>query len=99
MSWRDQTAPNSSKVWKAKMDAKDSRGLSRFDKALDNKKGLYGLLETKGKEPCGNAKPVRKESKEVDTDCSARTGRGIRKMLSRPLGKEDVRQQLLEKIF
>lgn len=69
MSWRDQTAPDSSKVWKAKTDAKDSRGLSRFDKALDNKKGLYGLLETKGKEPCGNAKPVRKESKEVDTDC------------------------------
>lgn len=69
MSWRDQTAPDSSKVWKAKTDAKDSRGLSRFDKALDNKKGLYGLLETKGKEPCGNAKPVRKENKEVDTDC------------------------------
>lgn len=69
MSWREQTAPDSSKAWKAKKDAKDSRGLSRFDKALGNKKGLYGLLETKGKEPCGNAKPVRKESKEVDKDC------------------------------
>lgn len=47
MSWRDQTAPDSSKVWKAEKDAKDSRGLSRSDKALGDKKGLHGLLGTK----------------------------------------------------
>lgn len=69
MSWRDQTALDSSKVWKAKKDAKDSRGLSRSDKALGNTKGLYGLLGAKGKEPYGDAKPVGKESKEVDRDC------------------------------
>lgn len=68
MSQRDQTAPDSSKVWKTEKDAKDSRGLSRSDKALGNKKGLYGLLGTKGKEPYGDAKLVRKESKEVDRD-------------------------------
>ena len=50
MSWRDQTAPDSSKVWEAKKDAKDSRGLSRSDKALGNSKGLSGLLGTKGRE-------------------------------------------------
>lgn len=69
MSWRGQTEPDSSKVWKAEKDAKDSRGLSRSDKALGNIKGLYGLLRTKGKESYGDAKPVRKERKEGDRDC------------------------------
>lgn len=69
MSRRDQTASDSSKVWKAEKDAKDSRGLSRSDKALGNRKGLYGLLGTKGKEPNGDAKLVRKESEEVNRDC------------------------------
>lgn len=69
MSWRDQTAPDSSKVWKAEKDAKDSRGLSRSDKALSNRKGLCGLLGTRGKERYGDAKPVRKEREELDRDC------------------------------
>lgn len=50
MSWRDQTAPDSSKVWKAEKVAKDSRGLSRSDKALGNKKkDFIGCWEPKAR--------------------------------------------------